>query len=401
MLSFKYKIQKIDGEIQSGKIAASSKVDAISLLKKEEVYILSIEEEKKSALNIKLSLGVPKQNVILFTKQLEIILKSKITLIEALGIITPEIRHLKFQSIIIDIAEKVKSGMPFSSALKSHPKLFGEFYVGLIKMGERSGRLSDSLSSLSKHLDEQQKFKRKIKAAIAYPIFLLIIMILVVGVIFLWIFPEKLIPILEGFGGELPLITTLMIGFVNFLVANIIKILFIFFFFVIAIIIISKIKKGRYFLDNLILKLPILGNLIKKFYIIQFAKNFSVSLSSGLSIVESLKITERIISNTVYKKAIFETREKIITGTSLTYALRAYPSLFSSFFMQMLIVGERTGMQGSSLIGISEIYEEELDQKINLIIKLIEPFIMIILGVIVFVVVLSVFLPIIQITTIQ
>lgn len=401
MLSFDYEVKTQGGEIQNGKIIASSKNNAISLLKEQGYYVLLIKEVKKSSLNTEISFGIPKKSVILFTKQLSVMLRSKITLIEVLGIIIPEIKNQKFQKKIFRIMEEIKAGSPFSDALKSHPKVFDEFYVALIKTGEDSGNLADSLLYLSKHLENQQKMKRKIISAMAYPMFILTIMMFTIWFLFLYMVPKKLQPILEGMGTELPLLTVVVIGIADFLVSNIIIIILAIILLIIGFWSIYKTVSGRYFFDKNILRIPLLGNLMKKIYMVQFIKNFTVSISSGLSIIESLNMTEGIISNWAYKKEIRNIVKKVTAGTTLSSAIGHQSFFFSGVFLQMLVAGERSGILKDSLESVSELYEDEIKTKINLGISFLEPIMMLFLGAVVLVIVLSVFLPILQITAEQ
>jgi len=399
MLNFKYEIKTQDGDIQKGKIIASSQNNAILLLKKQGYHILSITEEKKSILTYELSWGVSKKDIIIFTKQLSIMLDSKIALIESLGIILPEIKNKKFQKIIIDIIEKIKAGSTFSDALKNHPKTFSEFYIGLIKTGETSGTLADSLLYLSKHIEEQAKFKSKLISAMIYPLFILSVMLIIIGALFLYILPVKLFPILEGMGEkDLPFITTIVMGFVDILKTNIIIIISTILILIIGFIATYKTKKGRYFFDKNILKIPLFGDIIKKIYMVQFIKNFTVSVSSGLPIIKALNIAAFVMSNRAYRKALQDVSTKASAGGELSSIIRQHSSLFSGFLIQMLMVGEKTGMLKNSLTGVAKIYEEEINSKINMIISLLEPLMMIFLGAVVLVIVLAVFLPILQMT---
>ncbi len=398
MIIFFYKAKKANSKVESGEISANSRVEALGFLKEQGFFVLSLKEKKKKSLSINFLKKIPKKNIISFTRQLSIILKSKITLIESLRIIILEIKHERFKNSIIDIVEKIKAGVLFSSALKGHVNIFGEFYIGLIEMGEKSGRLSNSLFILANHLEKEQKFKSKIKSAIAYPVFLIFMIIATIGVVFLYVFPEILMPTLEAFGTELPLLTVLVMSFSNFLVNNILLIFLIAFIIIIFLVFFNKTKQGKSFIHRNVLRLPFFGNFLKKIYMAQFSKNFLISLSSGLSIIEALKVTSNIIPNVSYKEALLEVRKKISAGIPLSSAVKAYPSFFSSFFVQMLIVGEKTGLQKESLSSISDFYDNEVDETIDLILKLVEPIMMLFLGAIVLLVVLSVFLPIMQMT---
>lgn len=399
MLNFNFKVKLPNGQIKKGEITASSKAIAISLLKKEGFYILSIiEKKKRSGLNINISFRVPTKIIILFTKQLAIMLQAKLTIIQTLGIIAPEIKNKKLKKTIEDVIEKVKSGSTLSAALESHPKVFNDFYVGLIKIGESSGELPQTLLYLAKYLEKNQRFKTKMFSAMAYPACLLLVMIIISAILFLYVIPEMLIPVLEKLGGELPPLTIFVIGIAEFFRTNIIIIISIIILLIIGIGVLYKTPSGRYFFDKNIFKIPLLGSLIKKIYIVHFIRNFSVSISNGISIVEALTISKNAIPNKAYKKAILEITEKVIAGNTLSSGVKIQAFYFSSFFLQMLLIGEKVGLIKESIYAVSDIYEEEIDNKIDLILQLFPVVIMVIMGIMVLIIVLAIFLPIIQIT---
>jgi type IV pilus assembly protein PilC len=224
-------------------------------------------------------------------------------------------------------------------------------------------------------------------------------MVVIVGVLFLWLLPTHLFPVLEKAGVELPLPTIIVMSFVDFLTGNIIQIILTIILLIVGFFVINKTKGGKYFFHKTYLKIPIIGDLMKKFYMAQFATIFYTSMTSGVSMVESLNMTKKVVGNVVYKESISDFRERIKEGEVLSAAVKKYPLLYSSMFIQMLMVGEKTGLIERSLNNICDIYSEEIDRKIKIGISLMEPAIIIFLAVIVLVIVLSVFLPIIQMTT--
>ncbi len=398
MPNFKFIIKKETGDLQKGNIQANSRDDALSLLKKEGVFILFLEETKKSRLNISPK-KISQRDISIFSKQLSIMLQSKITLIESLQIIILEMKNERFKGILVKIIEDIRAGAMFSNALSKHPAIFSDFYINIIRVGESSGALSEALIYLIKHLEEQEQIKSKIKAAMIYPALIIIVMVVIVGVLFLWLLPTHLFPVLEKAGVELPLPTIIVMSFVDFLTGNIIQIILTIILLIVGFFVINKTKGGKYFFHKTYLKIPIIGDLMKKFYMAQFATIFYTSMTSGVSMVESLNMTKKVVGNVVYKESISDFRERIKEGEVLSAAVKKYPLLYSSMFIQMLMVGEKTGLIERSLNNICDIYSEEIDRKIKIGISLMEPAIIIFLAVIVLVIVLSVFLPIIQMTT--
>lgn len=402
MPNFKFTIKEKLGNIRRGNVQANSKEEALLLLKKEGGYVLLLEEIQKKTFDAALfSKKIPQKDIILFSKQLSVMLQSKITLIESLKIIVLELQNQEFKSIIVDIIEKIRAGQSFSENLKRYPKAFPPLYVNIVMVGETSGTLSDSLLYLIENLEEQQNIKSKVKSAMVYPILVITVMVAIVGFIFLYIFPVFLMPTLLETGAELPIITVIVINFVNFLTTNILQIILIILFLIGGLIILNNTKRGRYFLHKNYLKIPIVGDLMKKFYMSQFAMVFHTSIKSGLSTVRSLDMIEKVINNMVYKETILTMSKKVNEGELLSTVTKKYSSLFSFLFVQMLIVGEKTGLSESALKNVCSIYNEEIDRKIKIAISLLEPLIIVIIGIVVLIVVVAVFLPIMQMTMIE
>jgi type IV pilus assembly protein PilC len=397
-MKFNYQARTKEGETQAGQIEASSKEAAISLLQKYQLYVTDLEEIKSGpiyAKEIKFFKRISRKDIVLFSRQLSILFKSKVLLVEALAVISSQTKNPDFREKILKLSEEVEGGTPFSQALSRYPKIFSSFYVSMIKSGEVSGKLSESLSYLADHLEREYHLTNRMKGATIYPALVLFI---VIGVLLLMIFfvIPQLTEVLEESGQELPLITELVISFSTFLRK--------FGWILILVIVGSLIFSFRYYqtvegkklFEKVLLKIPVVGAFLKMVYLSRFAENLSTLISGGLPISRSLEITGEVVGNTIYKEIILKAKDEVRKGESISSVLRKFPEFFPPVFTQMTTVGEKTGTLDTTLISIVDFYQEEVDRGIDNILNLLEPVLIIFLGLVVGGIVASILLPLYQ-----
>ena len=397
-MKFNYRARTKEGEIRVGQIEASSKEAAVAFLQKRELYITFLEsEEAKPFFSKKISFfeRVSRKDLVLFSRQLSIMFHSKVPLIEALRVFSVQTPNPTFREMILKISQEVEGGISFSRALALYPKVFSPFYIAMIKSGEVSGKLSDVLDYLAEHLEREYHLTSKAKGALAYPC---LIILAIFGVLLIMVFHiiPQLTGVLEGLGGELPVMTKIVLAIADgakqygLLVFVVIAIIMIFSFYY------NKTKKGRYFFDHFWLKIPVIGNVLKMIYVARFAENLSTLISGGLSINQSLAVTGDIIDNTAYKEAIFKTQDAVKKGETISSVLSNYLYLFPPVFVQMVLVGERTGTLGSTLMNIVSFYQKEVDRTVDAALSLLEPALIIFLGVVVGGVAIAILMPLYQ-----
>lgn len=382
-MKFNYQARTKTGEIREGTVEATSRDAALTLLQGYGLFLTSLEATASSPFySKKVSLfdKASQKDLVLFSRQLSIMFKSEVPLIEALKTLSNQCKKQDFKEKITKISEKIEGGTPLSQALSSYPKLFDDFYINIVKSGESSGKLSDSLNYLADHLEREYYLTARIKGAMIYP---MIIFFMTLGIMFMMAFfvIPQLTTILQETGQELPFLTKLVIGFTNFLrswmgIGTILGI-------VVAFLVLmkqSKKGKGKEKIDAYLLKTPIISSLLKLIYLSRFAENLSTLISGGLPIAKSLEISGSVVGNTLYKRAIEKATEGVKKGEKISTILERYPDLFPSMFTTMIFIGERTGTLDNTLLNLVNFYGEEIERGIDSMLKVLEPLMIIVMG---------------------
>lgn len=395
-MKFTYQARTPSGEIQSGIIEASSRESAFNILKDHNLFIISLNEEyiPVYAKKIRLFDRIPKKEVIYFSRQLAIMFKSKVPLIEIFQTIVKQTKNASLRDIITKISEEVEGGSSLSDALSAYPSIFSSFYVNMVKAGEASGKLNDVFIYLADYLEKEGKLKSKIAGAFVYPGFISMVFIIVIYVIAIMVVPT-LTQVLTTTGKELPPLTKFVIGFSDFLrTKGWMVILGIIIFVGAVFYTFKKSEKIRSKFFTIILSVPLLSGFLKKIYLARIALNFSTLVSGGIPVAQALDITGQVVGNPVYKGIIMETKEGVKKGQKISDILEQYPQYISPLFYQMVVVGEKTGTMDTSLVNIVGFYEEETDRSLESFAKLLEPVMIIILGLLVAGLIAAVLLPI-------
>ena len=394
-MKFNYQARTKEGEVQMGTIEAPNREVAASLLQKQGFYLTFLEEAEKKpfyARKIKLFEKVSRKDIVIFSRQLSILFKSQVPLLESLRTLARQAKD-PFKEKIVKISEEIEGGSSLSNALALYPEIFSTLYVSMVKSGEVSGKLSEVLTYLADHLERDYELNSKLKGAMIYPIFILGVLFLVGLVMIYYVLPQ-LTGILKEIGGNLPLLTKVIIAFSDFLRT---KGYLIFIPLILVILYIQryiKTKEGKKVFDEISLKVPVLGSFLKMTSLARFAGNLSTLISGGLPIVKALEVTEGVVGNTLYKEMIFETMEAVRRGETISSVLGKYPEIVPPLVTQMAIVGERTGQLDNALENIVDFYQKEVERGVDRLISLIEPILLIFLGSIVGIFVSAILLPI-------
>jgi type II secretory pathway component PulF len=398
-LKFNYLARTKDGQIQRGVVEASSEDAVLAIMQKYGLYVTSLEREKDApiyARQIKIFQGVSEKEIVMFSRQLSIMFKSQVPIVEALSAIARQTEKLEFKEKISKISEEVEGGATLSSAFSIFPKLFSPFFISMIKSGEASGKLSEALDYLADHLEYEYNFKAKIKGAMIYPVLVVFVFIAVLILLVYFVLPP-LMDILKESGAELPLTTKMIMVFSEFAKKWGWAVLSALVGVVIFALRYMKTPEGKDFFDRNFLRLPVIGPLQQKIYLSRFAENISTMISGGIPIAHALEISGEVVGNNVYKKIIYETRDGVRSGEMISSILSQHPREFSPLFVQMAVVGEKTGRIETAFSNIVSFYQKEVDRSIDNLISLIEPLMLVVMGVGAAFLMVSIMLPIYQV----
>lgn len=360
------------------------------------------EQAKKKSFYIRIndflkSLGKPApKDKATFFRLLSIMINAGIPLIKSLDTIAEQTMNHRLKTVVFEIARDIEKGGTFSRSMTHYPDVFSESHIGMIRAGEASGQLNRILKELAIEVEKTASITRKVKGAMMYPVFIIVVMIVVVVAMLVLVVP-KIAEIFTESGRELPLLTRIVIAVSDFLRMNG---LFIFAIIIAAIagfFAFRRTQQGKAAIDWLLLHIPIFGFLFQKSILARFSRSLANLLSSGVPIIEGLLINAKGLGNEVYRKRVELASEDIARGIPLAESLRDSPE-FPSMMVQMISVGEQTAQLDSIAVKIAEYYEEEVDVAVAGISKVIEPLILIVVGVVVGGIIGAVMMPIIQLT---
>jgi type IV pilus assembly protein PilC len=393
MPNFTWKGKSRTGAAQEGILLADNRAAAEAVLRRQNIQITSIKEKgREVAILPRLPQGVSSKRVALFTRQFSVMLDAGLPLVQCLEILGEQEEQRTFREIIQKTRSDVEQGASLADAMRKHPKAFDALYVNMIAAGEAGGILDIILQRLSTYIEKAVKLKSQVKSALIYPAAVIFIAI---GVV--WIILWKVIPVFAqlfaGLGSELPLPTRVVIALSNFL-AN-------YTIFVIPVLIAGGFFFYRFYktqprftriVDAAMLKIPVIGMLLRKIAIARFCRTLSTLTSSGVPILDGLEITAKTAGNTIVEDAIMAVRKAVEEGKTLADPL-GQTKVFPQMVVQMIGVGEQTGALDQMLSKIADFYEDEVDTAVAGMMKLIEPLLITVLGGIIGFIVAAMYLP--------
>ena len=343
--------------------------------------------------------SVPLAEKLFFIQHLGIMLKAGISLSTALKTLAKQTTNKRFARIIADISRNVEKGVSFTESLKPHEKIFGQLFINMIESGEISGKLEEVLKRLYLQFKKNHELVSKVKGALIYPIVILIAMSGIGTFIMIAVVP-KITAMFKDFNAELPLATKLLIKFSDSLVANGLLYLVALIVVILTIVQLIKTKRGRYAFHGLLLKLPIFSPIIKKINLARFARTTSSLLKTDIMIIKSFQIAANVLGNVHYRQALMEMSDKIKKGGTINEVVANYPKLFPPVVAQMIAVGEDTGELDYILEELAEFYEGEIDQTMNNLPAIIEPILILVLGLVVGGIAVAVIMPMYSLTSV-
>lgn len=397
MAKFNWEARSKSGSMQKGVMEAPNATAVEAQLKKFSFSGISIKEEGKGiSKEIKLpGFGrgkVDTKELVVFTRQFATMIDSGLPLVQCLDILGSQQENKAFKDIIFKVKESVESGSTFADALKKHPKAFDELYVNLVAAGEVGGILDTILNRLAAYMEKAMKLKKQVKGAMIYPATIMLVAVAVVAVILIWVIPT-FAKMFTEFGSDLPAPTKFVIALSNFFVKYILLILV---FIAVVVVALKKYyatPNGKKTIDKYLLKAPIFGSLIRKVAVARFSRTLGTMVSSGVPIMDGLDIVARTAGNKIVEEAVYKVRQAISEGKTMAEPL-AECGVFPPMVVQMISVGEATGAMDTMLNKIADFYDDEVDAAVSALTSMLEPLLMVFLGVTVGGLVISMYLPI-------
>lgn len=405
MAAFQYTIKDVKGAKIEGVLKANSMDEAMEKLMKEGGTIISIKSAAEGAFKGKLSLfdklmltiykwrnGVSLRVLVFFTRQLSTMFSAGLTLEKAISDLEKEEKNKKFKKVLKKISDDIRKGFSLSEAMEQHPGIFNPLYIALVKAGEVSGTLHTILDELSDYLEKIEDTRRKVSSAMAYPVFVMVFLTVVVWGIFYFLIP-MFTDVYEQFGADLPVATQTAMHISNVLNEHVFVSVLFFIAVIFTVFLINLTDKGRYFFDSLKIRIPVIGTLVIQSIMSKFARTFSILMTAGVPIMDTLELSENVVQNAVVESAVRKSRVMVKEGYSIAGAFRK-TGVFPSTMLQLTATGEETGEMDKLLGKAAEFYEKLVDSVIDRLTSLIEPFLIIIMAAVVGTIIVVVYLPI-------
>jgi len=392
MPSFVWKGKTRAGQVQEGQLLADSRDAAAAVLRRQQIQITSIREKGREVKLIpRIPRGVGAKRIAIFTRQFSVMLDAGLPLVQCLEILGSQEENRTFQAIINQVRTDVESGSSLADAMRKHPKAFDNLFTNMVAAGESGGILDIILQRLSVYIEKAVKLNSQVKAALIYPVSIIVIAALVVFII-LW----KVIPVFAqlfaGLGSEMPFLTRMVIGASNFVADYIFFMVLVGIFAGVAISRWYKTPHGRRIIDTAMLKIPVVGMLLRKIAVARFCRTLGTLTASGVPILDGLEITAKTAGNAVIEDTVMSVRKSVEEGKTISEPL-AQTKVFPSMVVQMINVGEQTGALDQMLSKIADFYEDEVDTAVAGLMKLIEPVMITVLGAVIGTIVAAMYLP--------
>ena len=398
MAVFVYTGRTRSGQTITGEMEAPTRDAVVAKLRTQQVIATNVRGKPRDITIPGFGGGVDEKEIVVFTRQFATMIDAGLPLVQCLEILASQQDNKVFKKALTEIRQSVEGGLTFAAALKQHPKIFTSLYANMVEAGEAGGILDTILNRLAQYMEKAMTLKKKVKSAMIYPS--TIISVAVVVVIFLLVF---VIPtfkaMFEGFGAALPLPTQIVLE-----LSRIVRAYFLVGLGAIAAVIVGlrmwyRTPSGKLAIDTFLLKTPVFGMLIRKVAVAKFTRTLGTLISSGVAILDGLEITARTAGNKVVEGAVLRTRASIAEGKTIADPLKA-SGVFPPMVVQMIAVGEQTGALDAMLSKIADFYDEEVDTAVGNLTALLEPMLMVFLGVVIGGVVIAMYLPIFKLVTV-
>ena len=404
MAVFQYVLKDTSGDRKEGEIKAATLDTAIQTLTAQDQVIITIKEQDTSwdflgpfldEINLsfeRLKNRIPLTNLVFFTRQLATMFAAGLTIERSVQGLAADEKHPRLKKVLNKVVQNVRQGLNLSAAFQRHPGVFNNLYIAMIKAGEVSGNLDEILDHLATYLENIDDTRRKVSSAMTYPIFMLVFMATMITAMFIWIIP-KFTDVYSQLGSKLPKATQTLVALSEWVSSNFGSILFFSFIFIVSIWMISKTRKGGFFVDSLILKLPVFGSLNKQAILNKFCKTFGILVGAGVPVLESTLLLSKVVDNRVYEEATLDASKDIREGYNISTALRR-TEVFPSIMLQLTSTGEETGELGDLLDRAADYYYKQVNVLVDRMTTLIEPLLILAVGVVIAIMVIVTYLPV-------
>lgn len=397
---FNYRAITDTNEQKEGVIDAVSMDVAVGSLQKRGLIIVSIapvDQDEGFLSFLSMFQGIKQKELVIMSRQLATLFEAKVSALESFKLLSAGVESQKLKKILFEITDDLQSGITISGSMSKYPEAFSPFFVSMVRSGEESGKLTESFNFLADYLERSFELTSKAKNALIYPAFVIASFIIVMILMLIYVIP-KLSDILLETGGDIPIYTKIIIGFSSFLLNY--GIFLLAFLIVLAVFIRQYFKtpEGEQVLSNLKMNTPYVGNLYKMFYLSRLSDNMDTLISSGVAMVRSVEITADVVGSNLYRDILLQVANQVKAGNSLSKSLGRYNEM-PQILVQMVKIGEETGNLGFVLKTMSRFYKREVDNAVDTLVGLIEPFMIVALGLAVGILLVSVLGPIYNITT--
>lgn len=388
--TFKWTGKTLQGVVQSGEMSAGSREEVIVALRRQRITAVRVDEKKAKKAG---GQRVTDKDKVVFTRQFATMFTAGIPIVQGLDILAKQIDNKSLGAIIGQIKNDVETGITLADAMKKHPKIFDDLYVNLVAAGEAGGVLDGVLQRLAVYIEKSMKLKKKVKGAMIYPAIVISVAVLVIAIIMIFVIPI-FAKMFGEMGAALPLPTRIVIAISNFLggiggvllFAGIIGTIF-------GIRQYRKTEKGRKNTDRIMLKLPVMGDLLKKVAVARFTRTLGTLLNSGVPILDALEICARSSGNKIIEEVVFGVKSEVASGKTVAEPL-SKAEVFPPMVVQMINVGESTGALDQMLVKIADFYDDEVDNAVANLTTMLEPMLMVFLGTTIGFIVVALYLPI-------
>ncbi|HLW98415.1 MAG TPA: type II secretion system F family protein [Candidatus Acidoferrales bacterium] len=389
---FTYQGKNRAGAKVSGEQSAANKAELASLLRRQQINVTRMSEKGKEFSMPSFGSGVKEEELAIFTRQFSVMIDAGLPLVQCLEILGGQQENKTFQKVLTGTRASVEGGSTLSAAMRQYDKVFDPLYVNMVEAGETGGILDTILQRLSIYIEKNVKLKRAVKSAMIYPVVVLFVAGSVITLL-LWQVVPIFATLFVSLDVALPLPTRIVIGLSHF-VGSIFGFLALIAFVasIFGVLAWYRTEKGRFVLDSILLKLPLIGILLRKIAVARFTRTLGTLISSGVPILEGLEITARSSGNAIVERSLMQTRKALEAGRTLADPLKE-SNVFPGMVTQMIAVGEQTGAMDAMLQKIADFYEDEVDSAVKDLLTAMEPLMIVVLGLVVGGIVISMYLP--------
>ena len=395
-MKYRYSARTKSGELQVGFVESGSRETALNILGGHGLFILSLEALAQPAWYtafLNFFNRVRRADLMIFTRQFATMLEASIPLNDALKSLYRQTKNLALKEIVFEISTDISAGLSLSQALERHPETFSDFYVNLLRSAEVTGRVEEAMSFLADYLEKETALVSKVRNALIYPVFVIVLFVIVAGVLIGVVFPQ-LEPIFRESGATLPLVTEIFLRAGQFLASWWLAILVVLGILLVILFDYLRTEEGKIVRDQVLINLPLIGGLFRRMYIARFAEAAHVLIKGGIPIAQAIEISGHTIGSFSYQEALHDAAESLRRGELLSQALERNERYFPPLVSQMVAVGENTGRLDDMLARVSSFYSREVDSLVGSLVELIQPILILFIGALIGLLFASILLPI-------